>query len=715
VERKYGFRKRLDEVHKPNRRDPNVQKAEHELEITEEWRIVMDDQAGELLSNTAHDLQDYFYRSMNISLRLSRTTELEQLALSGERVILLATKGQLPAYGGELEKSRSYRIIAADERIIVCGNEERGAAQGSFFLEDLMNLREAPFVAEQDITREPLFSPRMAHSGWGLDQFPDAHLNAMAHTGIDALLVFVKDVDHTPEGYVDFNHLVEKAALYGMDVYMYSYLISRKHPDEADAEAYYESTYGKVFEACPGFKGVILVGESCEFPSKDPNTTGVLRLEWPADQPQTKPSPGWWPCTDYPQWLNLLKKTVRKHNADAEIVFWTYNWGYAPEEERLKLLRALPEDITLQVTFEMFEQIQHEHITNVCVDYTLSFTGPGQYFSSEAKVAHERGIKLYTMCNTGGLTWDIGVIPYEPFPHQWAKRHEALLRARADWGLSGLMESHHFGWWPSFVSEMTKWNYWSPSPSYEEVLGMIAKRDFGVDAAEGAQEAWRLWSEAIRHYIPTNEDQYGPFRVGPSYPLVFNNPVQIPAASHAMFGNEIVMTTYQPQESARQALGIARFEVEIRSLTRMRDYMKQGNERLAEAIALTPPHKKEEAERMLVLGQFIVCAVQTTLHVKQWWLLKQQLNVEADSIKAEGILQQLEQVAEAEIANAQSAIPLVEADSRLGWEPSMDYMTDVPHLQWKIAQVRSVLDSEFVSYRKSLALADGALVKEGRS
>ncbi|QTH40720.1 hypothetical protein J4772_24530 [Cohnella sp. LGH] len=66
-----------------------------------------------------------------------------------------------------------------------------------------------------------------------------------------------------------------------------------------------------------------------------------LRLEWPADQPQTKPSPGWWPCEDFPHWLELLSGTIRAHNPDADIVFWTYNWGYAPKEDRLKLLRAM--------------------------------------------------------------------------------------------------------------------------------------------------------------------------------------------------------------------------------------------------------------------------------------------------------------------------------------------------------------------------------------
>jgi len=709
-EGKYEFRRRLEEVHKPDRRNTDLQPEQGEFAIGADWRIVISDQAGVLVRNVAKDLQDYLFVSMGISVTISRTDSIDQAAASGERVIILAEQKHLPALNSRLDKTRSYRMIAnaAAGCIIVCGYDERGVGQGSYYLEDLMNLREAPFIREQDITREPLFSPRMAHSGWGLDHYPDAHLNAMAHAGIDAILVFVEGVDQTPDGHQDFNALIDRAEVHGLDVYMYSYFANSKHPDDPDAEAYYDSTYGKILAACPRFKGIILVGESCEFPSKDPNTTGMLRLDWPEDEPRTKPSPGWWPCYDYPEWLNLLKKVIRKHSADTEIVFWTYNWGGEPEEERLRLIRSLPEDITLQVTFEMFEQIKYKGVTNMCVDYTISFEGPGQYFSSEAQVAKERGLKLYTMSNTGGLTWDIGVIPYEPVPYQWARRHAALLKARDTWGLSGLMESHHFGWWPSFVSDITKWTYWSASPSPEEVFAAVARRDFSEAAVAHVLQAWQYWSDGIRHYVPTNEDQYGPFRIGPSYPLFFRRPVKIPAAKHALFGSAIIAPQYAPNEDPRQSSAMSRYHLEIERLTRMSQLWQQGNDCLEQALRLTPAKKQADGERLLGMNHFIVLTIQTTIHSKMWWLLKQRLFNEADPVRAAVVMDEMEQLALREIANTEAAIPLVNADSRLGWEPSMDYMTDEAHLRWKIAHARSVLEVEFPRYRRSLTLTDSS-------
>lgn len=83
----------------------------------------------------------------------------------------------------------------------------------------------------------------MIHSGYGIDEFPDAHLSQIAHTGMDAILVFVKGVNLTTRGFLDFNDLIWRAAKYGIDVYAYSYLKSEKHPEDEGTEAFYESTY----------------------------------------------------------------------------------------------------------------------------------------------------------------------------------------------------------------------------------------------------------------------------------------------------------------------------------------------------------------------------------------------------------------------------------------------------------------------------------------
>ncbi|MDD2403090.1 MAG: hypothetical protein PHI56_00930 [Victivallaceae bacterium] len=712
-ETNYAFRKRLNMVHQPNRVNPDVVMASTEVAIDDSWCIAVIKHASPLIINAAKDLQDYFSISMGLSLAMKFVNNLDNIS---EKSIVLAETGSLPEDANlHTECSRCYRLQVKDSIVMVHGRDDRSTAQGSYFLEDIMNLREAPFLPRQDVIRKSKFSPRMTHSGWGIDQFPDAHLNAIAHAGMDAILVFSKGVNHTTAGLVDFNDLIERAAGYGLDVYFYSYLRSEKHPDDPDAKAFYDSTYGKLFATCPKAKGVILVGESCEFPSKDENTLqkiggsacyedGIRRL---------KPRPGWWPCSDFPQWLKMIRDTIRRHAPQADIVFWTYNWGWAPEEERLRLLRTMPTDISLQVTFEMFDQIKREGIVNSVMDYTIAYPGPGQYFLSEAAVASERGIRLYAMSNTGGCTWDFGTAPYVPVPYQWLRRYQALFEARNNFGLCGLMESHHFGFYPSFISEFAKWMYWEPESDAETVLRKFAVRDFGESGADAALDCWRNWSEAINDLVPSNEDQYGPLRTGPSYPFIFHpditrtfgsKEITIPTEPLAHFGSAIVKTLYHPYENEGQSPGALRYPVEIKLLKRMRQRWMQGIEKLEHAIEQAPGTKSDVPRRLLALGWFIHNSITSTIHIKQWWQLNMRLMVELERSSQNVILDELVALAMAEIENAESTIPYVEIDSRLGWEPSMEYICDRWHLEWKIRQVKQVIEEEIPAYRRVVCL-----------
>ncbi len=697
-ERNYEFRRRLNRVHEADRHDPAQRPTRAEMAVGAGWRLTVSPAASPYLIRVAQDLQDYFLVSMGVSLLLERQDPSSALAGSAPKTVVLATAADLPDLGEGADVPRSYRLVVKRDAVVVCGHDERGVGQGCYYLEDLMNLREAPFLQLGDQVRKPVFQPRMIHSGWGIDQFPDAHLNAIAHAGMDAILVFVKGPNTTTMGHLDINDLIDRAAGYGLDVYLYSYLHSTKHPDEYEAPAFYESTYGALMRAHPRAKGIVFVGESCEFPSKDERTKGRTRHcpvpEGAAND--TRPFPGWWPCRDYPQWLNLLKGIIRRYNPKADIVFWTYNWGWAPEADRLALIRSLPQDISLEVTFEMFENIEKEGIVTRCVDYTASFAGPGGYFSSEAKTAKECGIPLYAMANTGGVTWDIGVIPYQPIPYQWKRRYDALLKAHADWGLCGLMESHHFGFWPSFVSELAKWSYWHPRRNFDETIRQIAVRDFG-EGADFALQAWQHWSEAFLDYVPTNEDQYGPFRVGPSYPLVFlDHDVVFPSADYAHFGSRILKTLYRSHKPAD-------VPVEIRLLRRLSARWDQGLSCLRKAVEQTPERKQGKVRDLLRLGEFVRNSVVTTIHVKRWFLQQEILRAAAsDGAAKRAALAEMRQIAEEELRNAAATIPLVEADSRLGWEPSMEYMTDRSHLEWKLAQVRQVLDETMPEYERSL-------------
>ena len=701
MEKNYDFRKELMQWHRPGLRVEHTPGAD-EISL-ENITILVPAAAGEVLLTAAQDFQDFLFTSMDCSASLSRGNAAGMRLTAG-------TFSQLGKPWLYEETPASYEITVERDSITVCGYDERGCAQGLYQLEDRMTLIRAPYLKRGTTHYAPAFSPRMIHSGYGQEQYPDQHLSAIAHAGMDAILVFVKDHDLTQVGYMDFNNTIRRANKYGLDVYAYSYFESKRHPDDPDAFEHYNSTYGMLFEKCPGFKGVILVGERIEFPSKDPRVSPKRYYNNTVDGlPTGKTTPGWFPCYDYPQWLEMLQKVIYPKKPDADIVLWSYNWNRAPVEDRLALIDHLPKGITLMATFEMGNSHPMEGFNCRTADYTISFPEYSPYFQSEAQRAKERGVRLYTQANSAGLCWDYGVIPYDPFPEMWVRRYNSMLEAREKYGLSGVMESHHFGFWPSFISRIEKMMFTQPFPSGEAVLKAIASELYGPENLEEALEAWHLLSHAHTYYPCVNEDQYGPFRVGPAYPFILENQVQIPTVPHAIHGGNIITyVDYANSKAAKTAhsgtleIGFRhiRIEGELKSLQKMRQLQKQAREKLEALAEKLEGIRKADCLRLCNMIRFMENTALTAIHAKQWAKLRWKFPTITEKEEMRRWVDEMIALAEAEIQNAEATIPLAEADSRLGWEPSMEYIGGPRHLRWKIKQTRQVIDNELKFYYK---------------
>ena len=128
-------------------------------------------------------------------------------------------------------------------------------------------------------------------------------------------------------------------------------------------------------------------------------------------------------------------------------------------------------------------------------------------------------------------------------------------------------------------------------------------------------------------------------------------------------------------------------------------------ESLEKALAAFPggDPRREELERLLGLGLFIRNMIRTTSGIKRWRAANLQLQCCSDREAMERKLDEISGLLEAERRNVLETLPLAEADSRLGWEPRMDYVCDVPHLKWKLRQL-AIAEEEINAYRKMIRL-----------
>jgi hypothetical protein len=211
--------------------------------------------------------------------------------------------------------------------------------------------------------------------------------------------------------------------------------------------------------------------------------------------------------------------------------------------------------------------------------------------------------------------------------------------------------------------------------------------------------------------IPTNHDHYGPCRMGPAYPFILfdHADVEIPTVPYAHFGGNKICYPIYAYSNLRNEWwkGIIdteeqrkKFRYEIKNMGEARDLFNEGCEIVRAAIDRIPERKRENAMRVLGIAKFMANTAETTVNIKEFFLCKKMLE-EADAETYNRLLDEMGGICRRELDNAISTIPLVEFDSCLGYEPSMEYMCDAAHLEWKIALLRDVIEREIPSlYRK---------------
>ncbi len=548
-----------------------------------------------------------------------------------------------------------------------------------------MNLRRAPFLAFGKERRKPKFDRRMFHSGWSVRDFPEGYLASSAHAGFNTILLYLGAPNRDAGVTFDVNGLIDRAERWGIDVCIYSSISAMVHPDDPKAPEVFARTYGAVAKAHPKVKAFLIVPESCYFPSKDPRTS--LKGE------KGKANPSRFPCSDYPKWLKCIEDTVHADIPDAEVIFWTYNFYWTPWEDRKIFIDAISPDVTLNVSFALGGEnhLKRNGLAAKCDDYSIGFAGPSTLFRQEAAEAKRIGRRLYTTCNTGGRTWDFGNCPYEPFPQQWKVRFDALDAARAEYGLSGLIESHHYGWVPNIVSELAKEAFTEGGIPFDRHLKAIAARDYGAANVEKVIAVWKDWSEAILDYVASSENQWGPFRLGPSYPFhALGEPIKF--GEMPGFTSLICNVNYgwsipwgKNEKSQRQRYDVKRLAQEIELFRGASEKFIAASGRLAALAAKIPDEpRRTKALKEAGIGEYVGRAFLSAANAKSGEILTQQFEKAKTDAERAAIRKKVVAVAREEYASTKAARKLVVKDSRLGFEPRMQYYGGIEQIDWKL-------------------------------
>ena len=201
-ENPFDYQKRLVTVHTPDRRDETVRPANDEFVFRD--GVALSGADDPLIRRGLDDFSDYLSTSMGV-----RAAKGGSEAAAGRVAVAL---------DDALEK-REYVVEVAADGIKISAKDGRAAMQALFHLEDVMNLRRAPYLPFGRERMRMRFSPRMTHSGYARDIFPDGHLAQIAHAGFDAILFNISGPDQILKayGHTNVNALIDAAAAWGLE------------------------------------------------------------------------------------------------------------------------------------------------------------------------------------------------------------------------------------------------------------------------------------------------------------------------------------------------------------------------------------------------------------------------------------------------------------------------------------------------------------------
>lgn len=401
---------------------------------------------------------------------------------------------------------------------------------------------------------------------------------------------------------------------------------------------------------------------------------------------------------------------------DARVLVWPYSafiWADPPAQRRL--LARMDRRVSSLVTFEKDDWHTIDGTRAYLFDYSLTNLGPSARFTSLQRAARRRGLRTLAKTETAQCI-EIWNVPRIPAMRRWAMRYAALVEADLD----GVHSSWRFyGFCAQRNDDIVDYFNWAPRPRVGHVLGLLAERDFGPAAAPRVLEAWDIFSRVMARFpycagVTGFPYWKGPFRQGPAHPFVFDLTLDH-GLSERFWGFEPSDVEHHgdveragPAEGRRvtgqqplffmdlswtQPFGALTIKRRLAALSRQ---WQRGVACLASARR--PSGRRggglpAALDQELDIARMIGCMFRTADHLVRFQLLRDRVTREPSTLAIlRRTCRQVVDVLEAELANAELGLELVEREPALGYGATYGRSFDADLIREKIIHTRRQID-----------------------
>ncbi|MBI2297908.1 MAG: hypothetical protein HYU66_02965 [Armatimonadetes bacterium] len=380
--------------------------------------------------------------------------------------------------------------------------------------------------------------------------------------------------------------------------------------------------------------------------------------------------------------VTLLRDGVKAANPAAEVIAWNWSWSAHEPDPQTGVLERLPEDVIVMGDYERGEPARALDFDYTNDEYSIKVVGPSARFRGVAEFQRSRGRPVYAKLQIG-TTHENPNIPYLPVPHKLAWKYQGLPGA----GVTGMMTCWNFGNMLSLGTEVCNEFAWSPQePDADAGLRRVASRWFGRPAADQAVAGWRVLSDAQDDFpgsIPVM--YYGPISRGPAFALEFD---RIDKA----FPNSWLLDvdTRGDQLGWATPFGPAKTAACYRAVAAG---WLRGIAVLEAALPLTDGADRERLVREIGLVKFARTQLVSSANVVEFLVARDEYLGSEDSAAKLALLDRMLAVCLDERENAAAAIPLWQADSRLGWHgEAYGYTISRELIEQKLARLDEVIE-----------------------
>lgn len=454
------------------------------------------------------------------------------------------------------------------------------------------------------------------------------------------------------------------------------------HPAVAD---FMDQACAGVLRDLPGLAGLILItasehhshcwshyarfglNDGFVFPAKEPMVCPRCRRREPAEL--------------VGQIARAWRKAADAHNPACRVIAWNWSWSIWYPDPQAEVVRALPPGVDVMADWERGGRREWRGRMVDVDEYSIGYAGPSERFSATQAVAETEGRRMLAKLQIG-TTHEVGNTPNLPL---LTRLHTKLARL-TDRGIHGFMGSWNFGCGLTINTYAIRHFLKDPRRFMDEdaFLRSLSLDYFGIAGATPLLTAWRGFAEAFDNYpFHIRFLYFSPVNDAPAHPLSLR------------YEGKALGGSWMPHELGdrlEDCLGPFTLAEVADSFEALDEAWRKALEPYRRALA-TPPAGASAGQR-LHAAEELACAEMLGVQFRSTRNLFRFHQERAAVMAAIGLKApcdlprspKLLGLMADEIRNAESALPWVDRDRRLGYhQEGRVFMYDGDSIRRKIA------------------------------